>query len=66
MRIQLNGEPYEAASGLTVMDLIQTLDLGPGRIAVAVNGEVVPGSEHDTRRLSPDDEVELIHAVAGG
>jgi sulfur carrier protein len=66
VRIRLNGDTYHAEDGVTVAALIASLALGPGRIAVAVNGEVVPGSEHETHRLSENDEVELIHAVAGG
>ena len=66
MRIRLNGEPHEIEPGLTVAGLLETLHLGPGRVAVAVNGEVVPGSRHDTQLLVDADEVEVIHAVAGG
>jgi sulfur carrier protein len=66
VRIRLNGEPHEIEPGLTVAGLLETLDLGPGRVAVAVNGEVVPGSRHDAHRLADDDDVEVIHAVAGG
>lgn len=35
-------------------------------IVVAVNGEVVPREEWGSRALSEGDEVEIVHAVAGG
>ncbi len=66
MRIRINGTSREIETGLTVAGLVAGLELGPGRIAVAVNGAVVPGSRHDTHRLAEGDEVEIIHAVAGG
>lgn len=66
MRIRLNGEPREIESGLTVAQLLESLGFGTGPVAVAVNAEVVPRAEHAGRALRDDDEVEIIHAVAGG
>jgi sulfur carrier protein len=66
MTLRLNGEPYDAAPGLTVAGLLQALGLGGQRVAVAVNGEVAPRSGLDRRRLEEGDVVEVIHAVAGG
>lgn len=66
VRIRLNGEPREIESGLTVARLLESLGFGTGRVAVAVNAQVVPRAEHTERALRDDDEVEIIHAVAGG
>lgn len=66
MRVRLNGESREVEPGLTVARLIESLGLGPGRVAVAVNAEVVPRAEHASRALCEGDEIEVIHAVAGG
>jgi len=46
--------------------LLESLGFGTGPVAVAVNAEVVPRAEHAGRALRDDDEVEIIHAVAGG
>ncbi len=66
MRIQLNGECRELAEKETVSGLISTLDLAGRRIAVEVNGAVVPKSEHERHRLREGDRVELIGAIGGG
>ena len=66
VHIRLNGELREIESGLTVIGLLESLGFGTGRVAVAVNAEVVPRAEHAERVLRDEDEVEIIHAVAGG
>ena len=66
VRIRLNGEPREIEDGLTVARLVESLGLGGGRVAVAVNAEVVPRGEHAAHVLRDGDNVEIIHAVAGG
>ena len=45
MKLKVNGKPVETESGLTVEGLLARLALPSRRIAVAVNGEVVPRGE---------------------
>lgn len=66
MEIQLNGMRRELAAGETVAGLISGLSLADGRVAVEINGVVVPKSEHERRRLAEGDRVELIGAIGGG
>ena len=66
VHIRVNGETREIESGLTVARLLESLGFGTGRVAMAVNAEVVPRAEHAERVLRDEDEVEIIHAVAGG
>lgn len=71
MQIQLNGEPYDleaSARGddFTLGQLIASLGLGERRLAVEVNQELVPRSEHAGFRLAPGDRVEIVQAIGGG
>jgi sulfur carrier protein len=66
MQIQLNGEPRDLAADLTVAKLIDTLGLTGRRIAVELNEEIVPRSEHEATRLTEGDRVEVVHAIGGG
>ncbi|MDV6318568.1 sulfur carrier protein ThiS [Chromohalobacter sp. HP20-39] len=66
MHIQLNGDQRELASQLTISELIEQLALTGRRIAVEVNEEIVPRSQHAETRLSPGDRVEIVHAIGGG
>ena len=66
MRLRLNGESIEIEPEITVEALLARLEIGSRRVAVAVNGQVSPRSEHADRTLYDGDDVEVIHAVAGG
>lgn len=64
--IQLNGEAYELAEKQSIVDLIAQLKLSHGRIAVEVNREIIPRSEHGNTLICASDVVEVIHAIGGG
>lgn len=65
-QILVNGAPRALADGRTLADLVHDLGLEGKRIAVEVNGEVVPRSRHATTALAPGDRVEVVGAVGGG
>ena len=64
--ITVNGEPLTLGSAETVAGLIDRLELRGKRLAVEVNGGIVPRSEHHERALHDGDKVEIVHAVGGG
>jgi sulfur carrier protein len=66
MQIEINGEATEVEEAIPMTALIATLALTGKRIAVEVNGELVPRSRFDQQRLTPGDRVEIIQAVGGG
>ncbi|WP_339408955.1 sulfur carrier protein ThiS [Pseudomonas sp. EA_35y_Pfl2_R5] len=66
MRIQLNGEAFELPDGETVAGLIDRLDLAGRRVAVELNLDIVPRSQHATTALRDGDQVEVVHAIGGG
>lgn len=66
MDIQLNGEPRQLAEGDTVADLLRNEQLAERRVAVEVNGEIVPRGLHATHALGEGDRVEIVHALGGG
>lgn len=66
MRLTVNGAPAEIDQEVTVAALVATLTDQRRRVAVAVNGEVVPRSSWETTPLRDGDSVEVLAAVAGG
>jgi sulfur carrier protein len=40
--------------------------LAERRVAVEVNGEIVPRSQHGDHQLKDGDVVEIVHALGGG
>ena len=66
MQVRVNGMPVELDDATTVEQLVKARAEEHRRVAVAVNGDVVPRSSWRTIRLSAGDAVEVLVAVAGG
>ncbi|KJV32579.1 thiamine biosynthesis protein ThiS [Aquitalea magnusonii] len=66
MQLRINGEMKEFARLATVAELVQALEIGDKRIAVELNGEIVPRSQHAVMALADGDELEIVVAVGGG
>ncbi|MCQ4348645.1 sulfur carrier protein ThiS [Pseudomonas stutzeri] len=66
MRIQLNGEAVELPEGQSVADLLARLELAGRRVAVELNLDIVPRSQHASTLLRDGDRVEVVHAIGGG
>ena len=66
MQVTVNGAPREVPDGVTVRGLVEHLGLTEGPVAVEVNREIVPRARHAEHRVSPGDEVEVVHFVGGG
>jgi thiamine biosynthesis protein ThiS len=64
--ITLNGKPRELDRSMTVAALLETLDVKPQQVAVAVNGEVVPRGTWGEATVRDGDAVEVVRAVGGG
>ncbi len=66
MRIRLNGDSTELPDGLTAAGLIEHLKMNGQRVALEVNGEVVPRSRWLESRLTDGDQAEIVRAIGGG
>ena len=66
MDILLNGTATPVADDCTVTTLLEHAALAARRVAVEVNGAIVPRSDQATTTLRPGDRVEIVHALAGG
>jgi len=66
MYITLNGSPRDCASATTVAQLLQEAGYGGRRVAVEVNHQIVPRSQHTSYVLAEGDQVEIVHAIGGG
>ena len=66
MDIELNGQPRRIDTGASIVVLLETEGLAERRVAVEVNGEIVPRGRHAEHRLHDGDKVEIVHALGGG
>ncbi len=67
-KIIVNGEEREIEDEITVMELLDLMDVKFRKVglAVAINEEVVPKSEYGTRKVREGDRVEIVQLVGGG
>lgn len=65
-QIVVNGTPRPPPRPATLAALVRDLGLEGKRIAVEVNGAVVPRSRHAQTPLADGDRVEIVGAVGGG
>lgn len=66
MQILLNGKTRQLTKQLSILELLQQLELTGKRVAVEVNQAIVPRSEHEQHLLNEGDTVEIVHAIGGG
>ncbi len=66
MKLIVNGEPMTLSVGATVGTLIEHLQLAGKRLAIELNEDIVPRSQHADTILAEGDRVELVHAIGGG
>lgn len=66
MHIILNGQSRQISDQSSVRAMLEEIQLQDHRIAVEVNQEIVPRTQHALVILAEGDQVEIIQAVGGG
>ena len=66
MKLQINGNPRDFSAPLSLPDLLQQLGIKPDRVAVELNGNIVPREQWEKTPLSDGDRLEIVHFVGGG
>lgn len=66
MRVLVNGEPCELNEGATIAELLAARQMAGRQVAVEVNLEVVPRSQHEQHVLCEGDQLEVVSLVGGG
>ncbi len=63
--VKINGEMLNA-DGISVTEYLKTTKFDSKRIAVEINGEIVPKSRYESTLLCDGDKVEIVSFVGGG
>lgn len=66
MKVIVNGEPREVPSALSVAELLRQLEVSPRGVAVEVNLQIIPRSQHEEYHLNEGDRLEIVTLVGGG
>ncbi len=66
MKVVVNGAAREIADGSTLQQLLVSLRVDGGPVAVEVNSVVIRRAQQPEHRLEPGDRVEVVTFVGGG
>ncbi|MBL4584798.1 MAG: sulfur carrier protein ThiS [Pseudomonadales bacterium] len=66
MNIVLNGDPQLLSGPMSISELISFMELTGKRIAVEINLDIIPASEHNNHMLKEADQIEVVAAIGGG
>ena len=66
MQIVVNGESRSVAPDIRLPSLIEQVRLGERRLAVELNGAIVPRGAWPQTALRDGDRLEIVHAIGGG
>jgi sulfur carrier protein len=64
--ITVNGDATDVPHACTVAGLLEQLQLGGRRVAVALNSDIVPRSAFARTQIATGDQIEILEAVGGG
>jgi thiamine biosynthesis protein ThiS len=65
-QLTVNGKPLVLALPATVLDLLSHLDFDPAKVAVELNGAIVPRGAFEDTDLTRGDQLEIVQFVGGG
>ena len=64
--ITVNGDKLKIEEDSTIEILLELLNITPARLAIEINGEVIPRSEILEKVLQDGDILEIVKAIGGG
>ncbi len=65
MKIKINGEERRT-EGRALSELLEELNIQPGRVAVEVNMKIIRKADYDTHPIKEGDNIEIVNFVGGG
>jgi sulfur carrier protein len=64
--VVVNGEPRQIPEGLNVLQLLESLDIAPSRVAVELNRCIVHKAEWPATQILDGAQIEIVWFVGGG
>jgi len=64
--VRLNGKPRTVPAGLSLLELLERLEVHPSRVVVEHNREIRRKEDFTTAKVRDGDELELVYFVGGG
>jgi len=65
-KIQLNGKRIKIHTNLSIKDLIKKYKLKENKIAIELNGTILPKEHYGKKKLKNNDKIEIVQFIGGG
>ena len=65
-KIQLNGKNVVLKSNYSLFDLLKKYKLINKKVAIELNGVIIPKNNYKRKNLKNKDKVEIVHFIGGG
>ncbi len=65
-KIQLNGKKVVIKSNYSIFDLLKKYQLSNKKVAIELNGIIIPKNSLRKKILKNNDKVEIVHFIGGG
>ena len=65
-KIQLNGKKISINTNFSVRDLIKKYKLKEQKIAIELNGMILPKENYRKKKLKNNDKIEIVQFIGGG
>ena len=66
MRVVINGREQAVEGSVTVSDLLRRLEIAGPSVAVELNRNILPKTQHENTLLQEGDRLEIVTLVGGG
>ena len=65
-KIQLNGKKVKIQRNLSIKDLIKKYRLKENKIAIELNGTILPKDHYKNKKVKNNDKIEIVKFIGGG
>ena len=65
-KIQINGKKIALKQNFSILDLLKRYKLNKKKVAIELNGKIVPQNKHNSKKLKNNDKIEIVQFIGGG
>ena len=65
-KIQINGKKVALKQNFSILDLLKKYNLNRKKVAVELNGKILPQNEYKKKALKNNDKIEIVQFIGGG
>ena len=65
-KIQINGRKVALKQNFSILDVLKKYKLNRKKVAIELNGKILPRNKYDNRKLKDNDKIEIVQFIGGG